>query len=83
MIENLIQMLPMAKQRLFDGLPERFAIVTLHRPPKVDDAPWLGNVIAMVERINHDFPVIFPIRPRTRKRLRRLAETGLTRHVYD
>jgi UDP-N-acetylglucosamine 2-epimerase (non-hydrolysing) len=37
MIDSLIRFLPFAERHQVDGLPERFALVTLHRPSNVDD----------------------------------------------
>jgi UDP-N-acetylglucosamine 2-epimerase (non-hydrolysing) len=69
MIDTLIRMLPVATQQKSAGIPERFALVTLHRPANVDDTCWLGKTIEMLQTISHDLPVIFPMHPRTRKRL--------------
>jgi len=37
MIDTLVRLLPLAKSQSMDGLPERYALVTLHRPSNVDD----------------------------------------------
>ncbi len=69
MIDTLVRMLPLAKQQGCADAPDRFALVTLHRPANVDDIPWLKNMVAMLQRISHDLPIIFPIHPRTRQQL--------------
>lgn len=55
------------------GLPRRgYAVVTLHRPSNVDDAGTLADLLQAVERIARRLPVVFPVHPRTRRRLLRL-----------
>ena len=69
MIDTLIRMLPAAKERIPAGLPERYALVTLHRPANVDDLDWLGNTLRTLADIGQDMAVLFPVHPRTRQRL--------------
>jgi UDP-N-acetylglucosamine 2-epimerase (non-hydrolysing) len=54
--------------------PGRYALLTLHRPSNVDDPRVLAGILDGIEQVSHHLPVVFPIHPRTR---RRLAETGL------
>jgi UDP-N-acetylglucosamine 2-epimerase (non-hydrolysing) len=52
------------------GLEERgYAVLTLHRPSNVDNRDLLEGLIGVLEEIQNDLPVIFPIHPRTRSRL--------------
>jgi UDP-N-acetylglucosamine 2-epimerase (non-hydrolysing) len=44
-------------------------IVTLHRPSNVDDPERLDRIATALRTIARDRPVIFPIHPRTRRRL--------------
>jgi UDP-N-acetylglucosamine 2-epimerase (non-hydrolysing) len=46
-----------------------YLLVTLHRPALVDDAERLTNTIMALERVAAQIPVVFPIHPRTRRRL--------------
>jgi UDP-N-acetylglucosamine 2-epimerase (non-hydrolysing) len=46
-----------------------FAVLTLHRPSNVDNRELLDGLIGVLEEIQNDLPVIFPIHPRTRSRL--------------
>jgi UDP-N-acetylglucosamine 2-epimerase (non-hydrolysing) len=46
--------------------PSRFVYVTLHRPANVDARADLASILAGLERISRQLPVIFPIHPRTR-----------------
>jgi UDP-N-acetylglucosamine 2-epimerase (non-hydrolysing) len=55
MIDSLVKLLPAAQLQNRNGLPGRYALVTLHRPANVDDSIILS--------------VIFPAHPRTRKRI--------------
>jgi UDP-N-acetylglucosamine 2-epimerase (non-hydrolysing) len=52
--------------------PARFALVTLHRPSTVDNASVLRNVWQALEEIGKVIPIVFPVHPRTRNRLRDL-----------
>jgi UDP-N-acetylglucosamine 2-epimerase (non-hydrolysing) len=69
MVDTLVSMLPKAKTRTPRDLPDRFILVTLHRPSNVDDLPWLMEVLRQLAEIGSEVPVFFPIHPRTRQRL--------------
>jgi UDP-N-acetylglucosamine 2-epimerase (non-hydrolysing) len=57
------------------GLAEgSYVYVTLHRPSNVDEAGRLGEVLGLLEAIASQLPVVFPVHPRTKKRL---EEAGL------
>jgi UDP-N-acetylglucosamine 2-epimerase (non-hydrolysing) len=43
----------------------KYAVVTLHRPANVDDPNALSGLVDVLEAIQSDMPVIFPIHPRT------------------
>lgn len=51
-----------------------YAVLTLHRPSNVDDPVTLGRLLDVIDIIQRDMPVVFPIHPRTRKNL---MESGL------
>ncbi len=51
--------------------PKGFAVLTLHRPSNVDDEGTARRLLAAVDRIQGDMPVIFPIHPRSRKNFER------------
>lgn len=70
MIDTLKQMLPEAKRRVPQRLPSRFVLVTLHRPSNVDDPEWLASVLNSLQSFVKDIPVLFPVHPRTRSRLK-------------
>jgi UDP-N-acetylglucosamine 2-epimerase (non-hydrolysing) len=46
-----------------------YAVVTLHRPSNVDDPRQLASLMTMLEKLASELPVVFPMHPRTRKRL--------------
>jgi UDP-N-acetylglucosamine 2-epimerase (non-hydrolysing) len=51
-----------------------YAVVTLHRPSNVDAREPLERILSALARIGERLPVVFPLHPRTH---RRLAEFGL------
>lgn len=72
MIDTLIRLLPEAKGSKLkaEGLENKsYALVTLHRPSNVDEREMLIKIMKTLEEISEDLPVIFPIHPRTRRRL--------------
>lgn len=50
-----------------------YAALTLHRPSNVDDEGTLGMLLGAVARIQGEIPVVFPVHPRTRRRLEALT----------
>ena len=70
MIDTLVRMLPRASEEIPKDLPESYVLVTLHRPSNVDDSAWLAEMIDMLSSFSKQLPVIFPIHPRTRDRIR-------------
>ena len=71
MIDTMVRLLPRARKPA--GLPGDYVLVTLHRPANVDDLPWLAQMMKSLRIICHDLPVIFPLHPRTRRKLRELG----------
>jgi len=74
MIDSLVRLLPAARRCPKNGFPERYALVTLHRPSNVDNSETLKSVLESLLKINEDLDVVFPVHPRTRQRI---AEFGL------
>jgi UDP-N-acetylglucosamine 2-epimerase (non-hydrolysing) len=78
MIDTLVRLLPRAlagwpelRQRLELDQPSRgYALVTLHRPSNVDHPDQLRGLVEILERIAREVPVLFPMHPRTRQRMR-------------
>jgi UDP-N-acetylglucosamine 2-epimerase (non-hydrolysing) len=80
MIDSLVRLLPAAQKALTktkvtttatkpDGVPDRYALVTLHRPANVDDSETLKSILESLLEVNRDLAVVFPAHPRTRKRI--------------
>jgi len=69
MIDSLVKLLPKAQRQSTNGLPERYALVTLHRPANVDDSATLKRLLQSLLEVNRDLAVVFPAHPRTRKRI--------------
>jgi UDP-N-acetylglucosamine 2-epimerase (non-hydrolysing) len=69
MIDTLKRMLPATEGLSLDGIPEKFALVTLHRPSNVDDPVQLSLLADYMTRLSSRIPIVFPVHPRTRQRL--------------
>jgi UDP-N-acetylglucosamine 2-epimerase (non-hydrolysing) len=69
MIDSLIHLLPAALRCPTDGLPKRYALVTLHRPSNVDDSTSLQSILKSLLEVNEQLEVVFPVHPRTRQRI--------------
>jgi len=54
----------------------RYALLTLHRPSNVDHRDSFLNILAGLEELARDYPVIFPVHPRTQKRLEEFGLAG-------
>lgn len=73
MIDALVENLPKAdKCRILEelGLEKGgYIYVTLHRPSNVDEKRALSCIVAELGAIAKDWPIVFPVHPRTRKRM--------------
>jgi UDP-N-acetylglucosamine 2-epimerase (non-hydrolysing) len=54
---------------LFGLTPNRYGVVTLHRPSNVDSPENLSQLSFLIKEISNTFPLVFPVHPRTRKML--------------
>ena len=74
MIDALMTALPVA--RALDGAGRHgvagkdYVVVTLHRPANVDDPATLSELLDALETLGKERPVLFPVHPRTRERMR-------------
>ena len=82
MIDSLVRLLPVAQRRK-NGLPERYALVTLHRPANVDDSATLKRLLQSLLEVNRDLTVIFPAHPRTRQRISDFGLNAAQLRVLD
>ena len=60
----MIDSLLLARDRL--GVPERYAVATLHRPGNVDDPDAAASVIGALREVGTRIPVVVPVHPRSR-----------------
>lgn len=74
MIDSLIRLLPAAMRYQHPDLPQRYALVTLHRPSNVDNMGSLATILQSLRKLSSELPIVFPVHPRTRARI---AEFGL------
>ncbi|WP_337289046.1 UDP-N-acetylglucosamine 2-epimerase (non-hydrolyzing) [Candidatus Methylomirabilis sp.] len=80
MIDTLVRLLPKAAMpEEVNGL-EHYALVTLHRPSNVDEPDMLARVLKALEEIAKEMPVVFPIHPRTVKRIEGFGLTAGNGH---
>lgn len=68
MIDTLVRLLPQARLPAIE-IPERYILVTLHRPSNVDEPIELKRIAVALKELSNEIPVIFPVHPRTRQRL--------------
>jgi len=77
MIDTLRTLLPKAARRdtlrRLDLRPGGYALVTLHRPANVDSPETLGPMLEVLIETSRELPLVFPIHPRTRERIRRFG----------
>jgi UDP-N-acetylglucosamine 2-epimerase (non-hydrolysing) len=55
---------------------EQYGVVTLHRPSNVDDAAQLGALVTKLLGVAERLPLVFPVHPRTRQRLKEFGLLG-------
>lgn len=55
------------RQRI--GGPDKFGLVTLHRPANVDHQEKLAEIVSALRVISEELPLFWPVHPRTRARL--------------
>jgi UDP-N-acetylglucosamine 2-epimerase (non-hydrolysing) len=75
MIDTLVKLLPIAREvtRTDDVFDAPYALVTLHRPSNVDDPATLETILGTLTVLSRDIRVVFPVHPRTRKRVEDLG----------
>lgn len=83
MIDSLVRLLPVAASVSRNGFPERYALVTLHRPSNVDDSESLKNILQSLVEISESLDVIFPVHPRTRQRIAEFGRSAGKLHLSD
>jgi UDP-N-acetylglucosamine 2-epimerase (non-hydrolysing) len=48
-----------------------YAVLTLHRPSNVDEAPTLRRIVLLLQQVSERIPIVFPVHPRTGAALER------------
>jgi UDP-N-acetylglucosamine 2-epimerase (non-hydrolysing) len=59
----------------------RYAVLTLHRPSNVDEEEVFQRILAAIRTIADEMPIVFPVHPRTRQRMREFGVDGDLRNV--
>lgn len=71
MIDTLFQNIERVRKPDFwdenDLSSGNYFLMTLHRPSNVDDPEKLSSILSAIEEASMNFPIIFPVHPRTRK----------------
>jgi len=74
MIDVLVKNKPrIDKRKILEELgleTSSYGLLTLHRPSNVDEKATLGKCLELLAGITASLPLVFPIHPRTRKRLK-------------
>jgi UDP-N-acetylglucosamine 2-epimerase (non-hydrolysing) len=83
MIDSLIRLLPAAMRSPKDGLPDRYALVTLHRPSNVDDPHKLKTILDSLLQISEQLDIVFPVHPRTRQRISTFGLSCVKLHLLE
>jgi len=83
MIDSLVRFLPMAAKCNRNGWPERYALVTLHRPSNVDNPENLQRILHSLIEASADLDTIFPVHPRTRQRIAEFGIAAPKLHLLD
>lgn len=87
MIDSLYRRLDYARQstireRLGVGDGD-YAVLTLHRPSNVDEHNNLAGIVNALEEVARRMPVVFPVHPRTRKKLNEFELSERTGRIGD
>jgi UDP-N-acetylglucosamine 2-epimerase (non-hydrolysing) len=85
MIDSLLRQVKLATfDRVSGRVPVeqgRYAVLTLHRPSNVDEEEVFQRILAAIRAIAEEMPIVFPVHPRTRQRMREFGVDGDLRNV--
>jgi UDP-N-acetylglucosamine 2-epimerase (non-hydrolysing) len=77
MVDSLLTFRPEAEKletpAQFGVQKKEYGLVTLHRPSNVDDSVVLVEILAALKTISTELPLLFPVHPRTRKKIEQLG----------
>jgi UDP-N-acetylglucosamine 2-epimerase (non-hydrolysing) len=65
-----------ATARRFGLDGSRYGVLTLHRPSNVDDPEHFERLFSAIVELARDFPIVFPVHPRTRARVEQSPAAG-------
>jgi UDP-N-acetylglucosamine 2-epimerase (non-hydrolysing) len=77
MIDTLMRLLPQCPDLQSPDMPEKWVLVTLHRPSNVDDPHWLRALLDVLAELSDKISIVFPVHPRTRQRIADLRTATL------
>jgi UDP-N-acetylglucosamine 2-epimerase (non-hydrolysing) len=86
MADSLMHSIDRARERqpwVQLGVPERFGLITLHRPALVDNSDRLNEILKTLAEIAPSCPFVFPIHPRTRANIERAGLDVTDFHLID
>jgi UDP-N-acetylglucosamine 2-epimerase (non-hydrolysing) len=83
MIDSLIRFLPLTERHELNGIPDPFALVTLHRPSNVDEVHVLRRILKSLVEINKRVRIVFPVHPRTRQAIAALDLDVSALHLLE
>ena len=70
MVDTLVTELPKAREtdpaKALSLDHQQFGLITLHRPSNVDNPETLRALMTLFEELAQEFPLVFPMHPRTR-----------------
>lgn len=73
MVDTLLQNLDKARGINSVIALDHYALVTIHRPATVDNPENLYHLISILNEVSQKIPVVFPVHPRTQKRIQELV----------
>ncbi|MGM5469177.1 non-hydrolyzing UDP-N-acetylglucosamine 2-epimerase [Flavobacteriaceae bacterium LMO-SS05] len=62
---------------------KKYVVITLHRPSNVDEKDLLTKLLTQIATLGKDYPILFPVHPRTKKMLERLNLNFNNLHYVD
>ena len=74
------------KPKIWDDLgleAKKYLVITLHRPGNVDEELQLIKLITQIVTLTKDYPIVFPVHPRTKKILNGLVLNFENLHYID
>lgn len=82
MIDSLLKLLPKIQTVSRASYPDRYGLVTLHRPSNVDNNDVLLEILRTLARISASLPIVFPVHPRTKQRIASLSATDFSSNIH-